>query len=86
MREPSKPGGSPRLVSPQRAQPEWRQVDLESLIAEDHVARVLWRAVESLDLSEFYAGIAARESMPGRPPLDPKLLLGFWLLATCSPH
>jgi len=82
MREPSKPGGSPRLVSPQRAQLEWRQVDLESLIAEDHVARVLWRAVESLDLSEFHAGIAARESMPGRPPLDPKLLLGLWLLAT----
>jgi transposase len=43
---------------------------------------VLWKAVESLDLSEFYAGIAARESMPGRPTLDPKLLLGLWLLAT----
>src|SRR5579863_2623966 len=82
MSEPSKPGGAPRVVSPQREQLEWRQVDLEGLIAEDHVARVLWKAVESLDLSEFYAGIAARESMPGRPTLDPKLLLGLWLLAT----
>jgi hypothetical protein len=26
---------------PQREQLEWRQVDLEGLIAEDHVARVL---------------------------------------------
>jgi hypothetical protein len=44
------------------------------------VARVLWEGVETLDLSEFYAGIAARESRPGRPMLDPKLLLGLWLL------
>src|SRR5580700_4955081 len=82
MSEPSKPGGAPRVLSPQRGQVEWRQFDLEGLIAEDHVARVLWDAVETLDLSEFYAGIAARESMPGRPMLDPKLLLGLWLLAT----
>jgi transposase len=70
------------VLSPQRGQVEWRQFDLEGLIAEDHVARVLWDAVETLELSEFYAGIAARESMPGRPMLDPKLLLGLWLLAT----
>jgi transposase len=82
MSEPSKPGGAPRVVSPQREQLEWRQFDLEGLIAEDHVARVLWKAVESLDLSEFYASIASRESMPGRPTLDPRLLLGLWLLAT----
>src|SRR5580700_11301618 len=82
MSEPSKPGGAPRVLSPQRGQVEWRQFDLEGLIAEDHVARVLWDAVETLELSEFYAGIAARESMPGRPMLDPKLLLGLWLLAT----
>lgn len=82
MSEPSKPGGAPRIVSPQRDQLEWRQFDLEGLIAEDHVARTLWRAVEGLDLGEFYASIAAREAMPGRPMLDPRLLLGLWLLAT----
>jgi transposase len=82
MGEPSKPGGAARVVSPQREQLEWRQFDLEGLIAEDHVARVLWGAVETLDLSEFYDSIAARESMLGRPMLDPRLLLGLWLLAT----
>lgn len=82
MSEPNKPGGAPRVVVPQREQLEWRQFDLDALIAEDHVARILWKAVESLDLSEFYAPIAARESVPGRPSLDPRLLLGLWLLAT----
>jgi transposase len=82
MSEPRKPGGAPRVVSPQRDQLEWRQFDLEGLIPEDHVARTLWKAVEGLDLSEFYASIAAREAMPGRPTLDPRLLLGLWLLAT----
>jgi len=82
MSEPSKPGGAPRVVSPQRGQLEWRQFDLDGLIPEDHVARVLWKAVEGLDLSEFYAPIASRDSIPGRPSLDPKLLLGLWLLAT----
>jgi transposase len=42
---------------------------------------VIWSAVEALDLGEFYATIVARDATPGRPALDPKLLLGLWLLA-----
>lgn len=73
--------GAPRLVQPERHQISWRPFDLEALLPEDHVARLLWRAVEQLDLREFYAGIKAREQSTGRPALDPKLLLALWLLA-----
>jgi transposase len=48
----------------------------------DHRARVVWAFVEGLDLSALYARIRAREDRPGRPPPDPKILLGLWLLAT----
>jgi transposase len=81
MSDSKKPGGAPRVVSPRREQLEWRQFDFESLIPLDHVARVIWSAVEGLDLSEFYATVAARDATAGRPALDPKLLLGLWLLA-----
>jgi transposase len=73
--------GAPRLMTPERSQIEWRRFDLEALLPEDHVARLLWRAVEQLDLREYYAEIRAREFATGRPALDPKLLLGLWLLA-----
>lgn len=81
MADEAKRGGAPRLMTPQRDQLEWRQFDIEGLLPSDHVARVIWSAVERLDMGEFYAGIAARESVPGRPKHDPKLLLGLWLLA-----
>jgi len=43
--------------------------------------RVIWQVVERLDLSAFYAPIAARGSEPGRAATDPKLLVGLWLYA-----
>jgi len=76
------PSGTPRVMSPRRDQLEWQTVDLETLLAADHRARVIWAAVERLDLSAFYAEIAARGSAPGRSAHDPKLLLALWLYAT----
>ena len=37
---------------------------------------------EGLDLSAFYATISAREGRAGRPPIDPKIVVGLWLYAT----
>jgi transposase len=65
-----------------RDQAELRVFDIDSLIAQEHRARMFWSAVERLDLSRFYALIAARGSEPGRPALDPKVLLAVWLYAT----
>jgi transposase len=71
-----------RVASAQRDQIEWRRFDVDGLIDSDHRARTIWAAVEEMDLKPFYDGIASRGSEPGRPALDPKVLLALWLYAT----
>jgi transposase len=75
-------GGRVRLRQPERDQVEWRSVDLDSLLAASHPARVVWRYVEKLDLRELEEKIWAREHTPGQAPADPRLLLALWLYAT----
>ena len=79
---PTSPSGAPRLLTANRTQVELRLFDPESLLPADHEARAIWALVEKLDLSEFYAGILACGSEPGRSALDPKVLLCLWLYAT----
>src|SRR5213594_1515336 len=74
--------GAPRLREPRRDQVELRAVDIDSLIGEDHSARVIWRYVEGLDLSELEDRIKARGDRPGHPATSPRLLLALWLYAT----
>jgi transposase len=76
------PYSAPRLREPQRDQIELRAVDIESLIGEDHPARVIWAYVAGLDLSELEARIKARDDRPGHPAISPRLLLALWLVAT----
>lgn len=71
-----------RYETANRAQVALIPTDLESLLPPDHAARLVWRFVEGLDLSAFYAAIQAREGGPGRSPIDPKILLALWLYAT----
>lgn len=61
---------------------EWRPAALDELLPADHRARVVWRYVEGLDLSPLYAPIKAVVGGPGRDPVDPRILLALWLLAT----
>jgi transposase len=74
--------GAPRLLQPNRSQVELRASDLESLLGQDHRARLVWRYVERQDLSALYDAIKARGSVPGRPPIDPRILFALWLYAT----
>ena len=74
--------GAPRLQHPNRAQVELRASDLESLLGQDHRARLVWGYVERQDLSALYDAIKARGSVPGRPPIDPRILFALWLYAT----
>lgn len=78
------PLGAPRLREPRRDQVELRAVDIESLIGEDHPARVIWAYVEELDLRELEDRIGSREGRPGHPAISPRLLLGLWLYATSN--
>jgi transposase len=74
--------GVPRLREPKRDQIELRAVDIESLIGEDHPARVIWAYVAGLDLGELEDRIKARGERPGHPATSPRLLLALWLYAT----
>ena len=71
-----------RVLRPNRNQLELRPSDLESLLAEDHPARLVWAYVERQDLSALYAGIKAVEGGAGRSAIAPEVLVSLWLYAT----
>lgn len=74
--------GAPRLLEPNRAQIEMRAFDLESLLAPDHRARMVWGYVVRQDLSKLFEAIKARGSNAGRAVIDPRVLFALWLYAT----
>jgi transposase len=74
--------GSPRLLQPNRAQIELRASDLESLLPEDHRARLVWGYVVRQDLSGLIEAIKARGSNAGRAAIDPRIVFALWLYAT----
>lgn len=74
--------GSPRVRQPNRLQIELRASDLESLLSEDHRARLVWGYVVRQDLSSLTDAIKARGSNPGRAAIDPHILFSLWLYAT----
>lgn len=71
-----------RVMRPCRDQLQMRPVDLESLLAADHPARIVWAFVEGLELGPLYAEIKSVEDQPGRPAIDPPVLMALWLFAT----
>jgi transposase len=77
----AQPLGRPRLREPVRDQPELRCVDIESLVGEDHPARLFWAYAEQVDLRELEDAIKAREGHPGHPTITPRLMLALWLYA-----
>jgi transposase len=74
--------GRPRVRSANRQQVVFRAAALDELIPQDHPARTVWEYVEGLDLTPLYQMIKAVEGNPGRPPIDPKILMALWLYAT----
>ncbi len=74
--------GAPRLQEPNRAQIELRASDLESLLPEDHRARLVWGYVVRQDLSTLLDAVKARGGNAGRAAIDPRILFALWLYAT----
>ena len=74
--------GTAKVIRPDRSQTRWDYIDLEALLPLDHVARLIWLFVMSLDLTELYAAIKSQEGEAGRPGADPAVLLALWLYAT----
>jgi len=74
--------GRARLREPVRDEVVLRAIELDSLIDEDHPARVIWAYASKVDMSDFEAGVRAREGTPGMAQTSPHLLLALWLYAT----
>lgn len=74
--------GDARLLRPNRQQVELRASDLESLLPQDHRARLVWGYVERQDLSRLVEAIKARGSNAGRAAIDPHIVFALWLYAT----
>ena len=74
--------GSPRLLEPNRLQVELRASDLESLLPEDHRARLVWGYVVRQGLSKLIEAVKARGGNAGRAAIDPRILFALWLYAT----
>jgi transposase len=55
---------------------------LDALLPDDHLARLLWQAIEQVDLTAFAAGLKVVEGGPGRAAADPAVLVALWLYAT----
>lgn len=79
---PAENGNKVRLRVPDRAQAVMKVESPDELIAADHPARVVWRVVDSMDLSAFHRPIQARAGVRGRDATDPRLLVALWLYAT----
>ena len=74
--------GRVRLREPVRDEVTFQVCDLDALIGEDHPARLIWAYAARVDLTDFEAGVKAREGSPGMPQTSAHLLLALWLYAT----
>jgi transposase len=70
-----------RTCKPDRAQLVMISGSLDDMVPADHPARVVWAAVEQLEMSRFYEPIKVREDSAGRSATDPRLLFALWLQA-----
>jgi len=78
----TEPPGRPRLRCAERHQVVMQVASLDSLLPEDHRARLVWEYVEGLDLRRLYEQVRAVEGRAGRDAIDPRILMALWLYAT----
>lgn len=76
------PPGRARVRRAARHQVMMQVASLDSLLPEDHRARLVWEYVAGLDLSRLYEAIGSVEGRAGRDAIDPRILMALWLYAT----
>ncbi len=74
--------GKPRLKRANRAQVQFRTMDLDSSLPSEHPARLVWEFVQQFDLGPWYAEIRAVEGQAGQNAIDPAILMALWMYAT----
>lgn len=70
------------MQQPDRSQVDPNPRSIDDLIPRDHPARMVWEFVIELEVEPLYEKIKAVEGRPGRPPIDPRILVALWLYAT----
>jgi transposase len=73
---------APRYRVPQRQQLRFDGRSLDEWLLPDHVARAVWAYVAGVDLADLASAVKAVAGRPGHPPIDPRIPLALWLLAT----
>lgn len=68
-----------RLKAIDRAQTYWGEVDLGSLIAEDHRARAVWAWIEQQPVDLFLETNQSVEGGAGAERTDPRLRISVWV-------
>lgn len=68
-----------KLIHLDRSQTRWAEFDLESLIEQDHVARMIWDLSGKFDLKRFESGVKTLEGEAGRPCWPARLLVSVWV-------
>src|SRR5437899_1086805 len=81
MTTPSHPAAL-RLRRANRQQVTPVPLYLDGLLPDEHLARLIWAAVERLDLSAFTAPLKVVEGGPGRAAAEPAVLVAVWIYAT----
>ena len=80
---------SPSSAAAPKPQPRLRCADrqtllpamlLEDLVAPEHLARTVWQFVQGLGLTSLL--MMCVEGRPGRPAIDPQIVVALWLYAT----
>ena len=71
-----------RLRRPERQQVTPVPLYLDALLPDEHLARLIWAAVERLDLTALSAQLKVVEGGPGRAAADPAVLVAVWIYAT----
>jgi transposase len=71
-----------RFQQAERSQLELVPTTLDELVPRNHRVRLIWDCLCKIVQDEFYEDIKATPTTPGRPPIDPKILLGLWVMAT----
>jgi transposase len=69
----------PRIRYANRKQILLREVDVESLVCEDHEVRAIWELVGRVDLRRYYEGIKSVEGVAGCPATDPRVMISIWI-------
>ena len=71
-----------RIRVVEREQVVWKAECVDDLLPKEHPARDMWQLSGTLDLSELYEPIKARQGVVGRDSTDPRMLTTLWLYAT----